>query len=168
MGTLKAEQWAKVEAELRELAEAHGGRLTPDLVVATARAKKGSYLHAQFQWDVKKAAEQYWLDQARALIRRVRVEVTIHEEVVVVPQFVRDPLKDPSDQGYASITIVKQDQSQAEIAILHEFAMAQAYLERAQALAKVLKMEEAVEEVVTQVKALTKRVQPSPAIHPSL
>jgi hypothetical protein len=30
-------------------------------------------LHRFFQWDVQKAAEAHWLDQARALIRSVRV-----------------------------------------------------------------------------------------------
>jgi ADP-dependent phosphofructokinase/glucokinase len=50
----------------------NGGELHPQAVVADARDAK-SPLHRYFEWDDKKAAEAHRMDQARALIRSVRV-----------------------------------------------------------------------------------------------
>lgn len=47
-------------------------RLTPALVVDAARPEE-SPLHSRFEWDDKVAGEAYRLDQARRLIRSVRV-----------------------------------------------------------------------------------------------
>jgi hypothetical protein len=51
---------------------ANGGELHPQAVVADARNAK-SPLHLHFEWDDRKAAEAYRVDQARALIRSIRV-----------------------------------------------------------------------------------------------
>jgi hypothetical protein len=50
----------------------NGGQLHPQAVVQGARSSK-SLLHRYFEWDDAKAAEQHRLDQARALIRSIRV-----------------------------------------------------------------------------------------------
>lgn len=50
----------------------HNGRLTPALVVDAARPEE-SPLHDRFEWNDKVAGEAYRLDQARRLIRSVRV-----------------------------------------------------------------------------------------------
>lgn len=50
------------------------GKLTPEAVVADARAKR-SALHPFFEWDDAKAAEQHRLAQAGHLIRCVTVVV---------------------------------------------------------------------------------------------
>ena len=49
-----------------------GGQLHPQDVVAGARDPK-SLLHRCFEWDDRKAAEAHRMDQARALIRSIRV-----------------------------------------------------------------------------------------------
>lgn len=48
------------------------GKLTPDLVVNEAR-NPDSDLHEYFVWDDAEAAELHRLEQARALIRRVKI-----------------------------------------------------------------------------------------------
>lgn len=70
--------------EVREvLIELHNdcGRLTPPLVVASAK-KKSSPLHDLFEWDDEKAGHAYRLKQARDLIRRVYVTVVRNNEEV--------------------------------------------------------------------------------------
>lgn len=47
-------------------------RLTPEIVVDVAR-DEASPLHARFEWDDQIAGEKYRLDQARRLIRSVKV-----------------------------------------------------------------------------------------------
>ena len=49
-----------------------GGQLHPQAVVAGARDPK-SVLHPHFEWNEAKAAEAHRMDQARALIRSIRV-----------------------------------------------------------------------------------------------
>ena len=50
------------------------GCLTPAVVVAAAKAKTHP-LHDRFEWDDKIAGARYRLDQARELIRSVKIEV---------------------------------------------------------------------------------------------
>lgn len=72
--------------------------LTPETVVDAAR-DPSSTLHDQFQWDDSIAGEAYRLQQARALIKRVRVEVVRADQTVIhAPVFVRAP---EGGQGYA-------------------------------------------------------------------
>lgn len=55
------------------IATERGGEVTPDDVVEAAKAADNP-LHPHFEWDDEAAAERYRLDQARAIIRSVRVE----------------------------------------------------------------------------------------------
>lgn len=59
---------------IRELTVQHGGTLTAEIVVEDARATS-SPLHDAFEWDNRQAAHEYRLEQARALIRCLRVVV---------------------------------------------------------------------------------------------
>ena len=60
-----------IGGELERIREEHGG-LTAKIVVDEAKPK-GSPLHNQFQWNDKKAAEEYRLQQARHLVAAVTV-----------------------------------------------------------------------------------------------
>lgn len=62
-----------VRAELKRLRKEHGA-LTPEIIVNAARPAT-SRLHKFFEWDDTAAAEKYRLNQARDLVRRVRVVV---------------------------------------------------------------------------------------------
>ncbi len=58
---------------LEAIAKTNGGEIVPKAVVDAARSPKHP-LHPHFEWDDKLAAEAHRLDQARSLIRIVRVE----------------------------------------------------------------------------------------------
>ena len=62
----------KIGAELERIASANKGRLQPGYVMTDAR-RRTSPLHPHFEWSDKVAAEAYRLDQARTLIRSVRI-----------------------------------------------------------------------------------------------
>ena len=72
---LSAEQAA---LELETIRKKYGD-LKPQYVVAESK-KKGSYLHDYFEWDNKKAADKWRIEQARWLLRNINVEI-IHNEV---------------------------------------------------------------------------------------
>jgi len=63
----------KIGEALEAVATANGGRIEPEAVVEAARNPKNS-LHAHFEWDDKKAAAAHRIDQARGIIRIIRVE----------------------------------------------------------------------------------------------
>ena len=63
----------KIGEVLADIAVTNGGELTPKAVVDHARARN-SPLHRHFEWDNEIAAEAYRLDQARSIIRLVRIQ----------------------------------------------------------------------------------------------
>lgn len=64
---------------LEKIRLARGGELTPANVVKEAE-NPTHYLHGFFEWDDAKAAEQHRLDQARGIIRLVRLADTGAED----------------------------------------------------------------------------------------
>jgi hypothetical protein len=62
-----------VKEELQALSELHGGNLSPQIVVDFARDATTA-LHARFEWDNTKAADEYRLHQARMVLATVRYQ----------------------------------------------------------------------------------------------
>lgn len=73
LGSYKGLDAQKTGEELERIRLSEGGKLATHTVWREAK-KKSSPLHNAFTWDVDKAAEERWADQARSLIRAV-VEV---------------------------------------------------------------------------------------------
>lgn len=69
--TLKAREAKIVGRELSAISKRHG-HFTPENVLDAARSEE-SPLHRYFEWDDAVAGEKYRLDQARHLIRSVKV-----------------------------------------------------------------------------------------------
>lgn len=61
-----------VGERLDTIAARNGGRLQPRAVIEDAR-KRSSPLHVHFEWSDKAAADEYRVQQARELIRSVRI-----------------------------------------------------------------------------------------------
>ncbi|WP_157266465.1 hypothetical protein [Azohydromonas aeria] len=78
-----------IKSELERIAAEHDGLLRPEDVVKQA-ADKAHPLHEHFQWDNTTAAHQWRLEQARRLIRSVRIEVP-NQPAVAVQAFVSIP-----------------------------------------------------------------------------
>jgi hypothetical protein len=97
---LSKERREAIRDELQALV--NDGRLNPDDVVDAARNPNSS-LHSYFTWDDTEAAASYRLQEARALIRRVRVNVVRTDDSIVrVPSFVRSP----QGKGYQNIAVM--------------------------------------------------------------
>lgn len=71
----------KVGEELLALADGNGV-IFPDHVVDWAQDHPDSELHAQFQWDVARAAREHWLWQARQLIAIHVVDDAGHRQTI--------------------------------------------------------------------------------------
>lgn len=145
-----------IEAAIQAIADKNGGRVTASQVVTAAR-NKDSALHSWFTWNIKEAAEERWLEQARALIRSVRVEVTTTHFTVQAPAYVRDPTVDPRLQGFASLARLRTDDDASREAVVNEFARASAALARAKHVAVALGLSDEIEEVRGRVLQLSER-----------
>jgi hypothetical protein len=67
---IKADVAAK---ELEKIKEKRG-KITPSIIVESARSKK-SPLHTCFEWDDGLAAEKYRIEQAKFMIRKIAVRI---------------------------------------------------------------------------------------------
>jgi hypothetical protein len=116
---------------LQDLAKAHGGKLTPEIVVETASNPQHE-LHSLFSWDDAEAAHRYRLAVARAMIRAVRIEVrTEKHNFTAVPSYVHSP--NESAQSYVSLESASREDKRE--VLLVELERVAALLERAQKVA---------------------------------
>jgi hypothetical protein len=68
-----------VADEITQLIESNNGAIIPETVVRAARPKR-SRLHKCFEWDDKKAAKLYRVEQAKHILRAVIVEYETDDE----------------------------------------------------------------------------------------
>lgn len=146
----------EVAAELRRL-QRDDGRVLPADVVDAAR-DPASPLHAHFTWDDDRAAGLRRLDEARALIRRVRIEVTVRDIPLIVPAYVRDPELDPRHAGYIETTRLRTEEDAARAAIVAEMQRVAHAVRRAKSLAIVLGVADAIEQIETIARGVTARI----------
>lgn len=156
------EEREAVRLRLSELEKARGGVLTPSAVVADAKSK-ASPLHGYFQWDKTKAAEAYWLDQARALITSVRVEVRTESRKVTAVFYSRDPRAEQGQQGYVSLKTLRKDSDLARDSLLAEFQQVAHLLRRAREHAAALGASAEVDQLLQGVVGLRQRFEQQPA-----
>lgn len=109
--------WKAKEAAIKALEKK--GKVDPDHLIKAARDPKHP-CHADFTWNVEKAAQERWRDQARAIIRRCNFEVII-EDVgnTRVPYYVSD--QEDSFDALPKMRSVENVSSmfEAELAALH-------------------------------------------------
>lgn len=147
-----------IAARLAKITEDCGGNLTPAAVVEDARSKK-SPLHDQFEWDDGEAAHKYRLEQARTLIRSVRVEVVTEQKTISVVRYLRNPEMPSKDQGYADVAAIRDSTELARDALRTEFARARALFDRAESLAVAFSMDAEIRELRARVIGMDERLR---------
>jgi len=138
--------------------ERHGS-VTAERLVQAARNPKHP-LHGDFEWDDKKASHLYRLDQARAIIAKVRI-VMEHKKIAVVG-YVRDPRAPAHEQGYVSVARIKDERTLCEEIMMAEVVRAQGALERCREIAAALDLEEEADAALSQALRLKSRIRRGP------
>jgi hypothetical protein len=90
--------------------------VTPDDVVADAQAKS-SPLHNFFEWDDSEAAQRYRVQQARYLLRSIRVVIEKQEAVTETRAFVRVTVQEPEQDARRVYTSVQHALSEDDLRI---------------------------------------------------
>jgi hypothetical protein len=133
------------------------GYLRPESVVAAAK-DPDSPLHSHFDWNNDSAAHKHRLEQARALIRSVRVEIKTEERIVRSVAYIRDPGLPAREQGYTPITSIRPRSAVAYEVVAAELARAEAALDRAHKVADVLGLDAEIAAMHDKVVELRTRV----------
>lgn len=144
----KEEQKAIADA-LAAIADRNEGTLTPEAVLAEA-ADANSILHDQFTWDADKAAHSWRLEQARTLIRSVKIVVKLETTHIRTVAYVRDPDAEPDEQGYIQTVSLSGDRARA--AVIAEFQRAGASMRRAKEIATALGLEKEIDIIVDLIE----------------
>lgn len=137
---------------IRTLADARG-YIEPARLIEVAR-EPDNLLHDEFEWDVRRAAEEQWIEQARRLIRLVRVEFTVEHREIRAVGFVVDPDRPPKSRRYVDISMVARNRAQAHQIILDEMSRITAAVRRAQAIAMVLGLEDELDRLLDNVRVV--------------
>ncbi len=149
------EQTLAIDEEMEELKARNGTVLEAADVVKKARSKK-SAMHDEFDWNDSTAAHQHRLDQARSLIRVIRVESVVHKKTISTVKYVRHP---DLESGYVSTVDVAKDADLAHGVLVDEFKRAAAALRRARELAIVFSMEGEVDAATETIDLMRTRVE---------
>jgi hypothetical protein len=107
------------------------GRVTTAAVIEAAR-DSSSVLHAEFEWDLEKAAYQSWTETARRLIREVQLIVDYQDVRVVAPYYVSDQSKD--EPAYVETSKIARKHAFAQRALSDELARIKGAVNRGMAL----------------------------------
>ena len=71
--------------ELQRINELHG-ELTPEIIVNESK-NENSILHNYFEWDNKKAADNWRLHQARMMLNNIEITVISNGETIQMPVY---------------------------------------------------------------------------------
>ena len=154
---MSREKKRAVAERLAYLTVRGNGRLTPLAVVLDAE-DPASPLHDHFEWSDEKAAAKYRLEQARSLIRSVRVEETVHRQTVSVIAYVHDP-SSHNEQGYIPVVSLIGDKEQARRVLEVEFSRVVSVLQRSHDIARTLGLEEELLDLLSSVNAFADMVK---------
>lgn len=144
----------------REL-ERDMGCLLPSDIVEDGK-NPDSPLHSYFEWDNDVCGERYRLDQARTLIRSIRVEVTIRDIPLSVVGYVRDPDKETRDGGYRNVLTLRSDEDSARAAIVDEMKRVSNAVKRAKTLAIVLGVSDQLEIIERMAASVSTHIESNP------
>lgn len=151
MRTTKAEREV-VLAELQRLEALHG-KVAPEVVVREARAKE-SPLHRYFDWNNKRAADKWRLEQARSLISSVKFDHRTERGIVRSVVFVRDPDLPSREQGYISLVTLRDDEERQRRLIIQECERAAGVLGRLREIKAVLGFKENLDAAIREIEVV--------------
>ena len=131
------------------------GQITARRVLDDARQMR-SPLHALFNWDLKHAAERWWLHQARLIIGAVTIQVTNHESVIKTPCYVVDT--SVKGDGYRSMVAMKGDSESARESLAFTLEVAAGHLRRAYDLAVPLGLTKEIDDLLARIAGVVRIV----------
>lgn len=113
-----------------------------------------SPLHSLFNWDLKHAAERWWLHRARLIIGAVTIQVTYEHSVVKSPCYVVDT--SAKGEGYRNVVSLKKDTASARESLVYTLEIASGHLRRAYDLAGPLGLADEIDGLLEQIAGVAR------------
>jgi hypothetical protein len=145
--TVKVTRLEMIKSAIEQCKD-RNGRITPKAVVQAAANPK-SVLHAEFEWDMEKAAHQAWEARARELIRSVKFIVHYEDKVVAAPYYVSDPSADES--SYVQTAKIAKSKSASTRVLSAEVDRIKSLVTRARSLAIAFGLEPSFEHMLDEI-----------------
>lgn len=145
-----------VGKELERIRESTGGELQAEDVVEAARDPR-SPLHSLFEWDDSAAAERYRQQQARGVIRRLRV---VYQEASEQPKVVRLAYVSPQQvkhPGYVDPDEAMADPVKRDGIVRNAIAALEGWLSRYRTL-DIAELQTIVNKIESEVRKLKREL----------
>lgn len=113
--------------------------------VLNANRDKDAPLHNEFEWNNKKAAEQYRLEQARYLIRCLCVVEERGEEQE--PIEVRAFFQLTNEHNYESLSVIAQDENKHAALLQQALCELRAFMKKYNTLKELYPLKEVIEKI---------------------
>lgn len=134
------------------------GRLTPDEVIQEAKNAE-SPLHSCFTWDEHDGYLANLKTEARILISSFEVKLIVKNTVYRVQEFVEDPRKPEREQGYISISQIKDSKQLAREFMDRELGIASTYVAKTKEYSEVLGLRQRVEDLTEELGDIRNEVR---------
>jgi hypothetical protein len=132
-----------------EIIEKENGKLTPELVVETAK-EEDNILHKYFEWDDEIAGDKFRRMQARMLIRSV--EVITEDTKEILPAYVNIKNKDTGENIYKNIVSVINNEEDYNYSLNRARIEFLAYKEKYQKILKIKDLKDLILENLGDLK----------------
>ena len=131
--------------------ENENGQLQPKQIVEAARSVK-SPLHDLFDWNLKRAAEHWWLHRARVILQSVTIQVTTQEFTYKASAYMVD--MSVEGQGYRSVVALRSDAENARESLVYTLEIAAGHIRRALDLAMPLGLSQEVDDLLARIASV--------------
>jgi hypothetical protein len=128
------------------------GQLSARRLLADAKRTR-SPLHPLFNWNLKAAAEHWWLHRARVIIGAVTLQVSHHETVLKVPAYITGS---GSAGQYRSVVNLRSDPDAARESLIVCLETAAGHLRRAYDIAAPLGLSRQIDGLLAQVAGVAR------------
>jgi len=142
----------KVGERLEWLEKRHNGLLSAEAVLNDAK-KKTSPLNKAFEWDDTEAAQQYRLEQARALMRMITVEIRQVKTKTHKPVRAYVNVRRADDKGYAPVAQVMNDTELREQVLQRAWRELQNWRDRYREYEELIEIFTAIEQTADKISA---------------
>jgi hypothetical protein len=135
---------------LKSLADDQG-RIEPQGVVDVAR-DVNNVLHEDFEWDDDAASDAYRIEQARRLIRFVRLPVRYESRTIVAPFYIVDPQREAKTKTYVATTVAAKSREMVAKVMTDEFDRITSSINRSFAIAAAFNQMQLFDDFLSNVR----------------
>jgi len=124
--------------------------------IVTVASDPTSPLHEHFEWDDAKAAHSFRVDQARQLVRQMKIPLKVGVHIVRAPAYVPAV---STRNAYERVDEVEPGSDKAHVIIMNELTRVSGILGRARKIAAILHVEHEIDGLLSALTDVSARLE---------